>query len=728
MAKKGTFERIREISPYAFGFFGVMLVLFFTIGDPTVVDGLFSTGLNPQTAPIVTVNGEDIRYIDYENKVREQIEQQRLSQQDPGKEIDETQIRQQVWNQMIDEVLMRQQAEEAGIIVTDEEIADIMIENPPDYLKKGFIDSAGTFQKGMYLDIVTNPENIANYIEGDQAKILDAIQTFRNDLIVIENYLRNQTIRENLTVAVNAAGSILSPAYAREKYLSENSTADVSFIAIKISENKDTTIEVSDSEIEEYYNEHRKYYKQKPQRKIKYVSFPIVPSADDSTRAQKKTRRVMEALRQGATLAERDSIFDHELDKLGGTTSDFTLVKDLDKMKSAYLIGAQTREVIGPVRLGDGNYFFRVDERREGESVVVKASHILINSNDNKDSAKAEADKIYKRAKKGEDFAILAMQYSKDPGSGKRGGDLGYFGKGQMVKPFEEAAFGAEIGEITKPVESRFGFHIIKVVDKRSDEIIFSEIVIKPTLTAASRSAIYRQAHSFKKQVEEDGVNFDTLAAMLDMVPVETALFEKKRPVLGSQYITDVVFDSEVGDVLEPVDVKRYGVIVAQVTDIRNAGIVPLEDKAEEIKRKLVSLKKLELIKPKIESIYNRIKSGTDLIAAGATNPDISVKTADDIKPVGSVPGLGKDEAFAYNAFTLPIGKISEPIKGELGYYIIQVREREIPSEDKIKDEMPDYISKLEQNIKSSTFFQWYNNIKEEAQVEDFRMNFYKEY
>ncbi len=727
MAKKGTFERIRDISPYAFGFFGVMLVLFFTIGDRTVVDGLFSSGLNPQTAPIATVNGVKILYKDYEAKVRDQIEQQRTNRKDSDKEIDEKQIRQQVWSQMIDDVLMRQQAEDAGVIVTDQEIVDIMIDNPPDYLKKGFIDSAGVFQKSMYLDIVTNPENIANYIEGDQNKIQNAVETFRHDLIVIGNYLREQKIRDNLTIAVNAAGSVLSPAYAREKYLSENSTADVSFIAIKASENKDTTIEVSGDEIEDYYNEHRKYYKQKPQRKIKYVSFPLVPSTDDSTRAQKKTRRVMEALRKGTTLSERDSLFDHEMDKLGGNTSDFILIKDLDKMKAAYLIGAKTRDVVGPVRLGDGNYFFRVDERREGKSEVVKASHILIKSNDNKDSAKAEAYRIYKLAKNGEDFAMLAMKYSQDPGSGKRGGDLGYFAKGQMVKPFEKAAFAAEIGEITKPVESRFGYHIIKVTDKTSDEIKFSEIVIKPTLTTASRSAIYRSAHSFRKQVE-DGANFDTLAAVLNIVPVETAFFEKNRPVLGSQYLTDVVFDSEVGDVLEPVDVKRYGIIVAQVSDKRNAGVVPLEDKTEWIKRKLVNLKKIELIKPRIESIYDRIKSGNDLIAAGTSNPDINVKTADGIKPTRSVPGLGKDEAFLYNAFTLPVGKISKPIKGELGYFIIQVTKREIPDDNKIKDELPEFTAKLEKNLKSSTFYQWYNNIRDEAQIEDFRMKFYKDY
>ena len=89
----------------------------------------------------------------------------------------------------------------------------------------------------------------------------------------------------------------------------------------------------------------------------------------------------------------------------------------------------------------------------------VKASHILVNT-------QAEAEQLIEKLNSGSNFEDLARKHSGCP-SGKNGGDLGYFGRGQMVKPFEDAAFSLGAGEISKPVETQFGFHIIKVTDKR---------------------------------------------------------------------------------------------------------------------------------------------------------------------------------------------------------------------------------------------------------------------
>lgn len=104
--------------------------------------------------------------------------------------------------------------------------------------------------------------------------------------------------------------------------------------------------------------------------------------------------------------------------------------------------------------------------------VQVKARHILIRVNPNdsqakKDSALALAQQLQKRAAAGEDFAKLAKQYSQDPGSAKNGGDLGWFGHGQMVGPFEQAAFKLKVGQVSGVVETPFGYHIIKVEDKK---------------------------------------------------------------------------------------------------------------------------------------------------------------------------------------------------------------------------------------------------------------------
>ena len=123
----------------------------------------------------------------------------------------------------------------------------------------------------------------------------------------------------------------------------------------------------------------------------------------------------------------------------------------------------------------------------------VKASHILISTVDDngkplseakKKEAKKKAEEVLKKAKSGEEFSELAKEYSDDPGSAANGGDLGYFTKGQMVQPFEEAAFSLKPGEISGLVESEHGYHIIKVYDKIDKQLSFDEVKdqIKKTL------------------------------------------------------------------------------------------------------------------------------------------------------------------------------------------------------------------------------------------------------
>lgn len=111
----------------------------------------------------------------------------------------------------------------------------------------------------------------------------------------------------------------------------------------------------------------------------------------------------------------------------------------------------------------------------------VRASHILVKLSANptkeeKQEALKKIEDIQKRINNGEDFAELAKKYSDGP-SGKRGGDLGYFSKGQMVKPFEDAAFSMEIGQVSGPVKTMFGYHLIKVTDKRPESTMKFEQV-----------------------------------------------------------------------------------------------------------------------------------------------------------------------------------------------------------------------------------------------------------
>lgn len=133
-----------------------------------------------------------------------------------------------------------------------------------------------------------------------------------------------------------------------------------------------------------------------------------------------------------------------------------------------------------------GFYDAQIQNFPKGEEV--RASHILVKTED-------EAKALFEQIAHDGDFADLAKKHSKDPGSGAKGGDLGYFGRGQMVPVFEKTAFSLPVGEVSQPVQSQFGWHIIKVVDKRDRK--------PPPFEAVKEQIVAQLMHEKAKQMAE---------------------------------------------------------------------------------------------------------------------------------------------------------------------------------------------------------------------------------
>jgi len=123
------------------------------------------------------------------------------------------------------------------------------------------------------------------------------------------------------------------------------------------------------------------------------------------------------------------------------------------------------------------------------KSDEVRARHILVDSKD-------RAREVYEKLAHGSDFAQLAKEYSKDPGSKDQGGELGFFGRGQMVPQFEEVAFGLKKGEISEPFESQFGWHIVRIDDRRQRAA--------PAFEAVKERVVASMIHKRAQQVAAD--------------------------------------------------------------------------------------------------------------------------------------------------------------------------------------------------------------------------------
>ncbi len=726
----GTLTNFRKISPYALGLFVIVFVGFMVLSDSDI-SSLIKKGQTMQNAVLGKVNGEEITYKEYEEKFSAQVEQERAQSQNPDAEIDQVRIHQQIWNQLVDNILINQQAKKMGIKVTPEEIRDELIENPPDYLKKSFTDSAGNFMREVYLELVTNPESYVKYLGADPSKMSEeekqeAVNRLRKDLMEIEDYIVKSKVLQNVQRAVGVVNSFVSPNYATQKLILENSFYDLKIIAFRPTLIKKEDIKVSNEEIKKYYDEHKQYYEQKAQAKLKYVIFPIQPSSDDSARAARNLKDITDALMLATTPEARDSVFEIKFSEYGGETKDYTPINQVDSKALELFKGMPDKSVIGPIPMSNSQVLYRLNGRRSGVEAVVKASHILIKIDNNKDSALAIANSILKQAKSGSDFAELAKLNSQDPGSAMNGGDLGYFGKGQMVAPFEEAAFAANAGDIVGPIETQFGYHIIKVVDKVTEELSYSTITISTTISNTTKNQILRDAYSIMKQAES-GENFDTLVARIKKTATETTYFTKERPIFNSWYLTNAAFGGEVGQIIEPLELKYYGVILAQITGIKQAGIAPLEDKKEEITQILIKHKQLQMLKNQVNSFYQKLQGMTDLEQARAMDSSIQVIVANQVAANATIPGLTKDPVLMAKLLKANNG-INAPILGENGYYIVQVSNKNIANAKSVKPKLKDMLKQLSNTDSQNAFYQWYQKVKEDADIEDLRNKFYKEY
>jgi parvulin-like peptidyl-prolyl isomerase len=656
-------------------------------------------------------------------------------QQNPQAEVDENIIRQAVWDQFVEEALIRQAGQAAGIKVTQDEVLDIMLDSPPEYLTRNFTDSSGTFNRQAYLDVMTNPDMIAqNIAAGKKAGMIpesvdpaEEVAKFKNSLLKIEDFMYKSRLLEHFRRASGTAASIVSPAYLKNKYVNESSTFDFDYIHFNVNNVDAKSIgKPTDQELQAEYELVKEYTKQKPARKIKYVSFPLEPSKQDTLVASKKIARIQQSLAEAITPEAKVAAFDQYFAEYTGSQLDYQPIKKLAPDVAAILGTGKQGDVIGPITLQSGTFIYKIDSLRSGVNELVKASHILIKFGSNKDSAKAFASQVLARAKKGEDFAALALEYSQDPGSKDRGGEYDYFPKGQMVKPFEDACFNNAPGSVVGPVETDFGYHIIKVSDKISEEIKYSEIMVTVGMTMNTKKQLRRDALSFKQQLD-DGQNIESLAKKLKKNVVETMFFDTQMPVLGSQSLTSFAFSNEVGAISEPMELKYYGIVVAQITGKREAGLRPFEDMKEELAQKVVLKKKMNILKSKANSVYQKIKSSDRLFAITQIDPTLEVKTAAKVRNNGMVNGVGNEPVLTQKALLAPLNKINEPVAGDNGWYIYQVIQKTNADMSGFAKSKKDMQMTLSTQAASSAYSQWFNALKDKADIQDYRGKLFRD-
>ena len=327
----------------------------------------------------------------------------------------------------------------------------------------------------------------------------------------------------------------------------------------------------------------------------------------------------------------------------------------------------------------------------------VRASHILLKTEGKDDAAvKKQAEDLLAQLKKGANFEELAKKNSQDEGSAVKGGDLDFFNKGQMVPEFDKVAFELQPGQMSDLVKSQFGYHIIKVTDKRAA----TQKSLAEVRTQIEDTLKYEQAQGAAQKLADQvaaelkkPADFDTVARARGLQAGESGLFQQDEPIAGigmSPAVNQAAFTLKEGEVSEALRTPQ-GYAFITLTGKQAPYVPKLDEVKSKVRDEVLKQKAIEAARQKAASISAEAKSGDLEKAAKAAGMD--VKTTELIARGAPVADVGVSPALEAAAFNLPQGAVSDPIVTENGAAIVKVIER--------KDVAADELSKQKDSLRN---------------------------
>ena len=652
---------------------------------------------------VAEINGESVSIQDFQARVSEMEEYTRLNSGESSLDAEMVnRLREQAWNQLINEVIMGEKYDEIGLEVTPAELLDMVTgSNVHPTIRRLFSNpQTGAFDK----------EQVINFLRSKQ---YDPTANF------YWTFVEQQIINERLFTKYSSLlekGMLVTNQWVNSEVNARNAKVDFNFVVGRLTSVADEDVAVSDGEIENYYNNNQSEFEQAPSRDIEYLTFDVEPTEED----QEQTRqRVMEM---------KDDFSDPDID-----AAQFVRINSDIPFNGRYLkpeafsdeirdfvTSSEENEVYGPY-FEDNTYKLTrlVDVAQIPDSV--RARHILLRQNpQNPNEANQMADSLMNLLNNGANFAYLARQYSEDQGSAINGGDLGWFRQGMMVKPFDDACFFGDEGDIVK-VDTQFGTHIIHIQDKGvpttkyqtatlGREVTYSSQTYQNVYSEATKfAALNNTAEKFNKAVEEQNLT-KRYGRNLNKNDRQVGALESPRQLVKW------AFEAEQGD-MSPIFELGDQFVIAVLTEITEEGTMPLQEVRSRIERQLLNDKKKEVM---VERMQKEKESGKSLqeIADGLES---EVQSASGIDfSAFQVTGAGVEPALVSLAVFSPVNEISDAVAGNNGVYLVEVTAKEEAEVDAEQVEQ-----QLARTLNSKVSYQLLQSIREEAEIEDNRANFY---
>ena len=701
----GIINKIRARAGLAVGLIAVGLALFLVGGDVLSPNSVL---LRRNREQIGKIAGERISVTRFQEVLDRLSQNYRINNgQSPDNEALYA-LREQAWQQLILEIAYQEEFDALGLQVSDAELVDMVQgEHVRPEVVRAFTDP-----ETQDFDPATLREYLANLanLPPEQQALWYQFESELRPLRVNEKYNNLFTKTQYLTQRELSVHHRLQQERRSLRYLF------VPYHSVS-----DTLISVSDKDLKAYLRAHaRAYVRDKETRGVSFVRFDLTPTASDSL----AVRNGLAALRTSFAQSSDDSLFSQahsDADTYYRSYAPADLPAVLAEAPTTPRVG----DVLGPVATDEGFALYKVSAIGGGTGAQARARHILIKKpEDGSASAekREEAENILWQLQNGVAFNLMAQLRSEDA-SADKGGDLGWFGRGQMVPPFEEAVFSAkQTGLIPRVVETVFGYHVIQVdALPNKDNYTVAEVAHHVYPSENTYALTYEAARSFS-ETTYDKASFRAEADSGNRFVEDLKDIEANQRQVGTlsdarPLVRWLFHESDEEDVSEVFEMEQ-AFVVALHTGTSPAGVPDLADVRDEIAQEVTREKKSLRIKERLDVS----KQSTLEDWAGAYGTEAAIYQASDVSwNLPSLTEAGDAPKAVGVAFALPLNEWSDAVEAQNGVLILEV----IAITPPVSEDQSLAAQQMEAQRNGLIYGQLMPTVQELKNVEDNRHKFY---
>ena len=651
-------EKIRVKFGLVISIIIALALLSFIIDPSTLESALHSMSSKYDVGSIA---GKAVPYTDYLEDVERFTQiNEIITGTSVQNEQTQQQIRDAAWQELVDKYLFTKNAKAAGITVGKAEIVDLTTGANPSPLiasNGAFLDENGNFSADRVRDFVAQ-------IPSDESGRLQLYWNYLQNTLETQQYYAKYGAIFNASTFQNALEK-------KQAIAQNNTTANVDYVYVTYPFGQDSTVKVTPAEIKKYYKEHPDFFEQQASRDIEYVVFEVNPSAEDISATNDQFAEAY------AKFADADNVKTFLLKNSDRQLSNYWYkageLNSINKEVNDFVF--EGKGSVSPI-IADGETFYAVrvmDTKPVSDSAYVK--HILLQGT----NAGKTADSLANVVRKGANFSSLVAEFSVDQNSAADGelGNIGWMTQTYMIPGFESV--------ITAPVnqpmviKTQYGTHVV-VVSKKTAPVTKKQVAILEKTAVASKettNAIYAQANKFATIANKTAAGY---AAAVDTMKVYshkmniTEATSTYGSIDNAKEVTRWAFDNKVGKASNIITVNNKYFFIAEVTGAHKEGVKPLDEVSSSIEsqlfiKKMAEAKKAE-VAGKIEGCTTLQEVADKLEASITSEPSLS------LAPMGG----RVDPGLAGAVYTAEEGKLTGPVAGAYGTYVLVVNSKEVGS------------------------------------------------